>query len=81
MKALVDPTGVHATARPIGGAVIHDAGAAGRHHPGVGTREEDAGATTAAATWGGSIVALMREWWPKLISAAVDVREWEFLCL
>lgn len=35
----------------------------------VGTRE---------AT--GPIAALMREWWPRLITAAADAREWEFVC-
>lgn len=80
VKALVDPTGVHSPTRSIGVSVIHDASAATVHRPGVGTREEDVGAAATAAR-GGSIVALMQEWWPKLISAAVDTREWAFLCL
>lgn len=77
VKALVDATDMHAQTRPIiGGSVIHD----GRgHHPEVGTLEDDDEAM-ASATWGGAIVALMQEWWPKLISAAVDTGEWDFLC-
>lgn len=35
---------------------------------------------TGAREGTGTIEALMREWWPRLISAAVDGRDWEFVC-
>lgn len=46
----------------------------------------ESGESTGAMVVGGRkqedepIVALMREWWPKLISAAAEAREWVFLC-
>ncbi|CAM9747694.1 unnamed protein product [Ectocarpus fasciculatus] len=44
-----------------------------------GSRENEGNGSSAAAREE-SIAALSREWWPKLISAAVDAREWEFVC-
>lgn len=38
------------------------------------------GGTDPGAAADVSMLTLSREWWPKLISAAVRVRAWEFLC-
>lgn len=67
VRALVDPTSFSS--------------APARAKPGA-ERDESTGAMVV----GGEeredepVVALMREWWPKLISTAVEAREWVFLC-
>lgn len=43
-----------------------------------GTREEGGDGNEAAGVTG-DILAFMREWWPKVVLAAVDSREWGFL--
>lgn len=70
-RALVDPTSLHVSTPPAGEATTHGAAV---ERLGIPAQEEGTGAAE------GSIVALMREWWPKLILVAADAGEWDFIC-
>lgn len=48
-------------------------------HAGAGASDEGTGPSAATAA-AGSIVDLMQEWWPRLMSAAADAQEWDFMC-
>lgn len=45
----------------------------------LGGRREEGGDGSEAAGVTGDILVFMREWWPKVVLAAAESREWEFL--
>lgn len=77
VRTLVDGTGLHVSTPPSGEVTAHNAAAGSL---GIRASKEDTGEAMGAAAAAGPIAALMRELWPRLISAAVDGREWEFMC-
>lgn len=73
VQALVDPASTQLRTREA------DAGAgdaAGEMRFGDGNVKGSGDVSDAA----GAIIALMRDWWPRLILAAVEAREWDFIC-
>ena len=67
VRALVDPASFSNTPARAERGSERD-GSTGAMMVGDGEQEDE------------PIVALMREWWPKLISTAAEAREWVFLC-
>eukprot|EP00752_Nemacystus_decipiens_P018330 g16445.t1 len=69
VRALVDPS-----SPPVSTLEAAAHGTAAGENLGDPAREGGPGTTA------GAIVELMREWWPRLISAAAEAGEWEVVC-